>query len=187
MTDAGRDPGAPRRRSRWWWVVVAAGVAAAVAAALTWSPGERTTEVDLESTARAPTFAVPDLGNPDRTIELAEINDRPVVLNFWASWCAPCRREMPAFQSMYEQYGGEVAFLGMNNQDSRRLALELLEQTGARYPSGYDPNGKIAKAYDLLGMPTTVFITADGRIAATRTGEMTRRELEQAITALLRR
>lgn len=177
---------APRRR-RWRLAAAAVVVALAVGAALTWAPTDNGTSLDLDSDTRAPTFSVPDLHDPERAIELADFEGRPVVLNFWATWCVPCRRELPAFQDAFERYGDQVAFLGMNHQDGRDGALELLAETGVQYPSGYDPQGKVAEAYGLFGMPTTVFITPDGRIAAMRTGEMSRGELGEALEELLAR
>ena len=132
----------------------------------------------------APTFRVPDVRDPSGTVSLADFRGRPVVLNFWASWCVPCRREMPDFQSVHRLLGDRVAFVGMNHQDGRRPARELLSETKVTYPSGYDPDGDVARAYRLLGMPTTIFISADGRIVGTRTGELRRSELEESIRTL---
>ena len=132
----------------------------------------------------APSFAVEDLRDESSTITLAGLRGRPVVLNFWASWCVPCRKELPAFQAVYRRMGGEVAFLGINHQDGRVDALKLLRDMGVRYPSGFDPGGEVAQAYGLYGMPTTVFVSAEGRIVATRTGEMSASQLTEAIRDL---
>ena len=129
-------------------------------------------------------FEVQDLRDDTKTVALADLRGRPVVLNFWASWCVPCRKEMPAFQAVHRRVGNQVAFLGMNNQDSRHDALELLARTGVRYASGYDPQGTVAHAYGLYGMPTTVFISSEGRVLATRTGELSETQLESALAEL---
>ena len=134
---------------------------------------------------RAPAIQLPDLTQPDQTIELDALAGRPVVLNFWASWCVPCRREMPAFQALYERLGSQVAFLGINHQDSRDDALDLLRETGVQYPNGHDPQGRVAHDYGVFGMPTTVFISADGEILARRTGEIHADELERSIKEVL--
>ena len=89
------------------------------------------------------------------------------------------------FQSLFEQLGDQVAFIGIDHQDRRAAALDLLTETGVTYPTGYDPVGDIARAYGLFGMPTTVFISADGVILARRTGEMDALELERAINDVL--
>ncbi len=108
------------------------------------------------------------------------------MVNFFASWCGPCRKEMPAFQAVSEQLKGKVAFLGVNHRDDRQGGLELLGDTGVRYPTGYDPDGQIGAAYGLFGMPTTVFVGADGALLETHTGEMTRQQLEESISRLFR-
>ncbi|MPY94947.1 MAG: redoxin domain-containing protein [Acidimicrobiia bacterium] len=97
----------------------------------------------------APTFRLPDLRDPARDIALADFAGRPVVLNFWAAWCGPCRREMPAFERLHHQLGDRVAFVGINHQDGRSDALALLAETGVTYPSAHDPAGEVAQAYGL--------------------------------------
>lgn len=134
---------------------------------------------------RAPTFAMASLADEEVIVDLADRAGTPVVLNFWASWCAPCRREMPAFEAAHRDYAGRVAFVGVNHQDSRADALDLVAETGVTYPSVYDPQGVIAYDYDLFGMPTTVFIDADGRIAGRHTGELSEGDLRAALDQLL--
>ncbi|MDQ3574080.1 MAG: TlpA family protein disulfide reductase [Actinomycetota bacterium] len=132
----------------------------------------------------APNFSLPDLRRPEARVELAAYRGRPVVLNFWASWCVPCRREMPTFQAVSEQMGPRVAFVSVNHQDGQSAALRLLADTGVTHPAGYDPDGKVAASYNLRGMPTTVFISSTGQVLATRTGELSRTQLEKAIEDL---
>ncbi len=114
-------------------------------------------------------------------VSLAALSGKPVVMNFFAAWCAPCVKELPAFQTVAQETEGEVAFVGINHQDSRRAAQELLVETGVEFPAGYDPDGNVARAYGLRGMPTTVFISAGGRILERRNGEMSGGELRSAI------
>ena len=178
------QPPARHRRGRLVLAVAVAVVAAATAAAILWRPDPAAVDV-RGGGRRAPTFSVPDLRDGNRTIELAGFRGTPVVLNFWASWCVPCRREMPTFEAVHQAMGDRVAFVGINHQDGRGDALDLLGDTGVTYPSGYDPQGDIARAYRLFGMPTTVFITVDGRIAGQHTGELSRADLEAAIADLV--
>jgi cytochrome c biogenesis protein CcmG/thiol:disulfide interchange protein DsbE len=121
---------------------------------------------------KAPTFAVADLRQPDQTIKLTALRGTPVVLNFWATWCVPCRQEMPDLEAVHRSLGLTVAFLGINNRDSRRPAAAFLRTTKVTYPTGFDPDGQIAAAYEVLGMPTTVFISADGTVLAKHTGQL---------------
>ena len=110
-----------------------------------------------------------------------------MVLNFWASWCAPCLREMPAFEAVHQRVKDRIAFVGMNHRDARRRAVELLASTGVSYPSGFDPEGHVANSYRLFGMPSTVFVASDGRILATHVGELSRARLEASLEELFGR
>ncbi len=175
------------RRRPWVLRLVAAGGVVLVVAAIFVAATARGSQDGLQAPDEpraAPTFSLPDLRDPSRRIELAAYRGRPVVLNFWASWCVPCRREMPHLEEVHRAQGERVVFLGVNHQDGRAPARDLLAQTGVTYPSGHDPEGKVASAYRLLGMPSTVFISPSGKIVATRTGEMSRSQLEDAIRAL---
>lgn len=114
-------------------------------------------------------------------VDLAAYRGRPVVLNFWASWCAPCVREMPALEAVHRRLGDAVAFVGIDGNDSRRLALRLMEKTGVTYPSGYDPTDAVHRRFRLVGRPNTVLITARGRVATVHVGELTEPELLASI------
>lgn len=186
-----RDPASTDPSPRSWWrrrrvraigaVVVLAAIVVTVA--LTNRPAD--TPVRRAGGERfAPDFELPDLRDERATIELRSLRGRPVVLNFWASWCVPCRKEMPAFQAVHARLGDKVAFLGVNHQDSRDDALDFLRSSGVQYPAAYDPGGKTGAAYALYGMPTTVFVAADGRILATRTGELSEQQLLSAVRDL---
>lgn len=170
----------PRRSLRLVWLGAVVAVAAAVLVAVLARPGEVET-VETPGAGEAPGFRLPEVGDPDREITLSEFRGRPVVLNFWASWCAPCRKEMPALQAVHEAVGDDVVFLGVNNSDARGPALDLLEETGVTYQSGFDPDGDVFRDYDSVGMPTTVFISPDGRILGRHTGEITSVALEDAL------
>ncbi|MGH2695754.1 MAG: TlpA family protein disulfide reductase [Actinomycetota bacterium] len=132
----------------------------------------------------APAFALDNLVEAASPVALDDYRGRPVVLNFWASWCVPCRREMPVLADGHRRVGDRVAFVGINHQDRRSDALELLADTGVTYPSGFDPDGGVARAYAIFGLPTTVFISADGEILEQRTGELSTQQLEAALGRL---
>lgn len=192
MTDQAHDPDKPAvarlgcfRRRGPRAAIAAVVVAVIVVAVMQARAAPRPTDLQRTSGERAPAIHLPDLVDPDRTIDLRDVAGRPVVLNFWASWCVPCRREMPTFPALYERFGDRVALIGINHQDRRSNALDLLTETGVRYPTGHDPDGQVARAYGLFGMPTTVFISADGAILARRTGEIDADELERTIDDLL--
>lgn len=100
------------------------------------------------------------------TIRLSDLRGQIVVLNFWASWCPPCRQEAPTFERIWQQYQDRgVVFVGVNIWDTDEDATRFLQEFGITYPNGPDPNGEIAIEYGLTGIPETYFITRDGMIA----------------------
>ncbi|MGH8926017.1 MAG: TlpA family protein disulfide reductase [Acidimicrobiia bacterium] len=109
-----------------------------------------------------------------------ETDGRPVVLNFWASWCGPCREEMPAFDVVARRRP-DVLFVGVAIRDSEPEARAFAAETGVGYPLGIDSSGEILERYPILGLPTTWFITSDGRIAASWAGQLNEKELERLI------
>lgn len=129
----------------------------------------------------APPFALADVRGGEPEVTLSRFRGRPVVVNFWASWCVPCRREMPVLAALHRRVGDRVAFVGVNHQDGRAAAERFADDVGVEYPSGFDPGGDVARSYGLFGIPTTVFISPDGEILEQRTGEMSRRELERTL------
>lgn len=131
----------------------------------------------------APAIELPALSG-DGTVSLASFRGEPVVVNVFASWCVPCRKELPAFAEVSQALGDRVVFLGVNHQDNRRAGQEMLDEFGVTYPAGYDPDGKVAIDYALIGLPSTLFVSADGTLLETHTGEFDRRQLEEAISRL---
>lgn len=105
---------------------------------------------------------------------------RPVVMNFWASWCVPCREEMPNFDSV-AQRRPDVFILGVAVQDTDDEARAFAAEVGVGYPLGYDDGGKILELYPILGLPTTWFIDVDGNIATIRAGQLNQDQLEDLI------
>ena len=95
---------------------------------------------------------------------LADFAGTPTVINFWASWCAPCVVELPAFEAVHRELQPQVAFLGLNVGDEPAAARALVERTGVTYPLATDPDSGIFQAFGGIGMPTTVLVDADGII-----------------------
>ena len=100
---------------------------------------------------------------------LARLQGRPMVLNFWAGLCPPCRAEMPQFQAFYEDFKDDIMLLGIDigiftNLGSRDDADALLRELGVTYPAGWTDDGSVPRKYGVTAMPTTVFITSDGEI-----------------------
>lgn len=133
----------------------------------------------------APDFALPLLtatGSPRRVLALHTLRGRPVVVNFWASWCAPCRAETPLLVRAARTFEARgVVFLGVNVQDDPRDAQRFLEEFHVTYPVVRDASDRTMRAYDIIGLPTTLFIGRDGRVQGERIGGFTGPEGEKAL------
>lgn len=110
---------------------------------------------------------------------------RPLVVNFFASWCAPCVTEMPAFEAVHQDLGDEIAFLGMNSQDGRLAGERIAETTGVTYDLARDPDGSIFEAFRGIAMPTTVFIDEEGVVVRYHAGSLTGDDLRTVIESEL--
>src|SRR5207237_2388314 len=137
-------------------------VVAGVLVALVLTPGRGGSGKAAGIGGQAPAFTLDDLHEGKPPVSLAALRGRPVVLNFWAAWCVPCKDELPAFEAVHSRLGGRVAFVGIDRQDNRGDALDLAARAGLTYPSAFDPNGSLDGPYRLLGTPTTVFISPTG-------------------------
>jgi cytochrome c biogenesis protein CcmG/thiol:disulfide interchange protein DsbE len=129
--------------------------------------------------AAAPTIEM--VGFDGETIALAGFAGTPVVLNFWASWCPFCIAEMPDFEDSSNAHAEQVAFIGVNLQDDAGAADGLAVETGVTYQLARDPQGVVYSAFGGIGMPTTVFIGADGIVREVVTGKLTRGDLDAKI------
>ncbi|HUR49756.1 MAG TPA: TlpA disulfide reductase family protein [Acidimicrobiales bacterium] len=125
----------------------------------------------------AAAFSLPSVRGGE-TISLASRDGRPAVVNFFASWCAPCKRELPHFASASRRLDGEVAFIGIAHQDDAELAAAMLREFEIDYPAGNDPEGEVARKYLLRGMPSTAFVAADGSLVGVAAGELDAEELD---------
>lgn len=111
---------------------------------------------------------------------------QPVVLNFWASWCIPCRAEMPAFQSLYTRYREHgVAVVGIAIEDDPVLARQFVRDLGITYPTGSDVRNQTFQRFQVIGLPTTLFIGKDGRIARRWDGPLDEQQLVAMVTELV--
>jgi cytochrome c biogenesis protein CcmG, thiol:disulfide interchange protein DsbE len=119
------------------------------------------------------------------TTTLAAYAGRPVIVNFFASWCTPCVAEMPDFESVHQQFGDKVAFVGLNVDDRKQDAADLVARTKVSYDVGRDAGTKIFQKLGGRDMPTTVFLRADGTMADAHNGAIRRHDLVDKIRSEL--
>ncbi len=133
------------------------------------------------SNAPAPHFVLPSLVDPSQKVSSSEFTGRGLVLNFWASWCSPCTTEMPLLESAYRSERGTVRFLGVDSGDSSSAAISFLAKVHVTYPTVFDPQENTATAYRLYGLPTTVFISAKGKVLGRHIGQLDSKTLHEAL------
>jgi cytochrome c biogenesis protein CcmG/thiol:disulfide interchange protein DsbE len=121
----------------------------------------------------------------DGRLGLEELRGHPVVVNFWASWCVPCKAEAPAFRAVAERYAGRVVFVGMDTQDFKGAARRFLRRYDVNYVSVRDGTDHTYTQYGLTGVPETYFIDRSGRAVDHAVGAVSKRELEAGVRALL--
>lgn len=147
-------------------------------------------EAPRPSSGAAPDFALtlfPDYqsGYGDQ-VSLADLRGKVVVLNFWASWCDPCKEEAALLQDVSEAYADrDVVFLGADYLDQEPAALRYLQEFGITYPNGPDLASQIARRYRIQGVPETFFITPDGAIDWFKIGPLSASELQGCLDSLL--
>ncbi len=132
----------------------------------------------------APDFALADLdGNP---VSLADLRGRPVIVNFWASWCAPCVEEFPLLRDAAARHADDgLAVVGIVWDDRSEAARSFMERHGGTWPAAMDPGGAVALAYGVYGPPETYFIGRDGNIVARQIGQFTAASLEDKVAAII--
>ena len=142
-------------------------------------------EVDVRGGPAAP-FALPLFWPTSGSFALADRRGSLVLLDFWASWCQPCRDEAPGLERVWRDYQGRgVAFLGINVLDQPNDALGYTREFGLSYPNATDPGGQVAIEYGLAGVPEKFLIGRDGRLLRRFVGPMAEATLRQVLDAAL--
>jgi cytochrome c biogenesis protein CcmG, thiol:disulfide interchange protein DsbE len=117
------------------------------------------------------------------TLDLGLAPGIPTVVNLWASWCGPCREELPLVEQVAGLAGDRVRVLGVASQDGRPQSSSFAEEAGLTFPSAFDGNGEVAAALGLRGLPHTLFLAADGSVAHVELGEVTSVDELRALVA----
>jgi thiol-disulfide isomerase/thioredoxin len=131
----------------------------------------------------APGFSVAALGAPGK-VSLSQYAGKPVIVNFWASWCDVCQSETPLLASWYKHEHGQIALLGLDENDATAKALAFAHAKGVSYPLGFDPLMTVAGPYDIDGLPQTFFLNAQHRIVEHVVGAMTEADLAQGVSLM---
>src|SRR5947209_18081584 len=138
----------------------------------------------------APGFSLTALGSvtAKSTLSLADFKGKAIVLNFWASWCAPCKEELPLLENTWKQMqaqGKDVIFIGIDYQESSSTAASFLQQNGVTYPAALDASGSVASKYSIVSLPDTFFINRNGTVMSKVLREITARVLSNNLKLIV--
>ena len=184
QTQPAANPWAPRLAA----LVVGLGVAMLLALFF-WGINYRDSVGSVAVATRpAPDFSLTLFGQPGSSSGLWRLTDqggRPVVVNFWASWCIPCEDEAPLLEAIARRYQARVSFIGVDVLDTEPNARGFLDRFRITYPNGADSSGEVSIAYGMSGVPETYFIGPDGRIARKWAGPLDEARLTSFLEDLL--
>jgi cytochrome c biogenesis protein CcmG/thiol:disulfide interchange protein DsbE len=164
-------------------IVVLAGLAT-VGGLLLWPSGSGAAPSPV---AAALPFHLDEVRAGDPPVTFNAPPGHPVVLNFFAAWCDPCHAELPRLADLQRQMGSQLQVVGVDVQDNRDLAVQMLADARVGYAAGYDPDRTVSGAWGVDGLPVTVFIAPNGTIVDYHRGELTAGPLKQLANALLAR
>jgi cytochrome c biogenesis protein CcmG, thiol:disulfide interchange protein DsbE len=169
-------------------VVAASAVAAAAVALIVIGATVGSGAPGPQNLGRAKNFTLGVLGHPGRQLSLQSMAGRPVIVNFFASWCEPCQKETPLIARFYRARQGHVAIIGVDVNDSAAKAMAFARKSGVTYPVAVDPMPmKAAIAYNLPGLPATFFLNARHLIVKRVYGPVTEAELTSGTRLMTRR
>lgn len=148
---------------------------------------QHSNNTDKSSKVKVPDFTVIDAdGN---SVKLSDFEGKPVILNFWASWCGPCKYEMPDFEEKYKELGEDIHFVMVNATDGQRetidIAKSFIEENEYSFPVYFDTEYDAVMSYGVSGFPTTFFIDAQGYPVVYANGMLTKDMLQQGIDMLM--
>lgn len=183
----------PFFKTFWFWgaligiVLVTGGI---------WINYSRLIQLQQDSIPQGEAIALPVAGHPApdftlKTLEgdaltLSEFRGKPVVINFWATWCGPCRQEFPDFQDAATDNADRLVVIGVNNTstDQKENVGEFITEMGVTFPIVLDETGDVAKTYQIFGLPTTIFIDENGVVLEVFTGPVNKAYIESKINDL---
>ena len=157
--------------------LVALGVAASLVAVAVVDSGSAGTA----PAPAAPAFSLPVLGHSGQKVALSDYAGRPLIVNFFASWCEPCQQETPLLARFYRTEHGRVAIVGLDENDVLGSATSFTHKEGVSYPVGFDPGVTAASAYGVAGLPQTFFLNAKHHIVDRVFGAVTQADINRGI------
>jgi len=162
--------------------LVAAGVVLAVAGPADFALNPAPPTVAAGNSA-APPFTLNTLAGPPVT--LAQLSGKPAIINFWATWCPPCIQELPALDQAFAARRGQINFLAINVKEDSRTVQAFAQNQSLHLPVAIDVDGAVTNWFQVRGLPTTIFLNANGVIVGRHLGSMTATELNQNLDLLL--
>ena len=151
------------------------------------TPSDPNVTAPTETLPLAPDFVIYD--EDGKEVRLSDFFGKPIVLNFWASWCGPCKMEMPDFNEKYLEMGEEIHFLMINMTDGYRetvdIASTFIQSQGYTFPVYYDTAGNASMTYGVYSLPTTFFIDAEGHAIAQAVGAIDAETLQRGIDMMV--
>ncbi|GBD37949.1 Thiol-disulfide oxidoreductase ResA [bacterium HR37] len=122
----------------------------------------------------------------NKKVSLNTFKGKPLVINFWASWCSPCREEMPVFEKVWRQYRAKgVLFIGINVLDDKKDAKEFLETLNISYPNLQDPSGEMLNSFGVTALPVTLFVDKEGKVIRKNYGAFIDRRGEESFISYI--
>ena len=132
----------------------------------------------------AAAFSLPALGATGQHVTLGQYAGKPLIVNFFASWCPPCQKETPLLAAFYRDQGGRVAVVGLDENDTSAAALKFAHAKGVTYPVGFDPGMTVSDTYGVYALPQTFVLNAQHRIVEHLYGALTTAQLARALTLM---
>jgi cytochrome c biogenesis protein CcmG/thiol:disulfide interchange protein DsbE len=176
------EPASQETSWRVFWKVLSFGLILALLGLLAW--GLRRTQAGQVQTGMAPDFSLTSFSG--ETLTLSELRGQVVVINFWASWCPPCREEAAYLEQTWRNYQDRgVVFIGVDYLDIETEALAYIEEFDITYFNGPDLRTKISQAYRIQGVPETFYVAKNGELRGLKIGPLIPPELDQKIEELL--
>lgn len=127
-------------------------------------------------------FSLTDLSGSE--IRLEDLKGKPILINFWASWCVPCREEMPLLEKYFQKYPQEIQMVAVNDGESKAVVRAFADELDLSFPILLDPQSEISRQYNVLGLPSTFFIDEGGIIKFQHTGILTEEQLLKYLNEL---